>query len=374
VRVLHLNAGNETGGGMHHLLLLLGTLNKEEFTLGVFEEGELSKRAKALGIDTVVFKQSSQFDLSITKRISEYIKENQIDFVHTHGPRANLFGAFLKKTGTFKKWITTLHSDPRDDFLGQGTKGKIFTKLNIWAIKKADHYFAISDRFKTILIDFNIKESKITTILNGIKFDVQSSAAYKREDFNLKHTDLVAIMVARLEKVKDHMTALKALKYAVDKNSSIRLILVGEGNEKEEIIKMIQTLELTNHVLLLGHRQDVIDLYPLADLSLLTSKSESFPLVLLEAARAKIPAISTNVGGVNKMIPSDNIGWIVNVKDAEQVGSCLLKAFELKKDNKLSSMGDEFYQFCSTRYAIEHQASAIYTTYKELLQSEANEN
>ncbi|OAT81607.1 hypothetical protein A6P54_12595 [Bacillus sp. MKU004] len=368
MKVLHLNAGNETGGGMHHILLLLESLNREEFCLGVFEEGELSKRARNLGIETVLFEQSSQFDMSITKRIARYINENQINIVHTHGPRANLFGAFIKKKASFT-WITTIHSDPRDDFMGQGIKGKIFTQLNLWAIRQADHYFAISDRFKDILLGFGIESTKITTIVNGIKFDVDPSKHYNRIDFNLKDNDLVILMVARLEKVKDHTTALEAVKKAVAHNPSIKLVLVGEGAEKQEIDLLVNRLGLTDHVLLLGHREDVTDLYPLADVSLLTSKSESFPLVLLEAARAKVPAITTNVGGVRKMIPSEEHGWIAETKDAEQIGQYILNASQLKSEGRLSDIGTCFHQHCSGRFSIDNQAKHIYETYTSLLTS-----
>jgi L-malate glycosyltransferase len=368
MKVLHLNAGNETGGGMHHILLLLESLNRDEFYLGVFEEGELSKRARKLGIKTVLFKQSSQFDMSITKRIGQYINENKIDIVHTHGPRANLFGAFLKKRTSFT-WITTIHSDPRDDFMGQGIKGKIFTQLNLWAIKRADHYFAISDKFKDILIGFGIERNKITTIVNGIKFDVEPSKHYNRIDFNLKDNDLVVIMVARLEKVKDHTTALEALKKVIPHNPSIKLVLVGEGTEKQEIDSLVNRLGLEDHVLLLGHREDVTELFSLADLSLLTSKSESFPLVLLEAARAGVPAITTNVGGVSKMIPSEEFGWVAEVKDAEQIGQYILKASRLKREGKLPNIGINFHQHCSNQFSIDNQAKHIYDTYTLLLAS-----
>jgi L-malate glycosyltransferase len=368
MKVLHLNAGNETGGGMHHILLLLESLNRDEFCLGVFEEGELSRRARELGIHTVLFEQSSQFDMSITKKIAQYISENQIDIVHTHGPRANLFGAFIKRKTSFT-WITTIHSDPRDDFMGQGMKGKIFTYLNLWAIKKADHYFAISDRFKEILVEFGISANQITTIVNGIKFDLNPSKHYNRIDFNLNDDDLLVIMVARLEKVKDHTTALEALKKAATQNPSIKLILVGEGTEKQEISRLIKSLKLSEHVLLLGHREDVTELYPLADVSLLTSKSESFPLVLLEAARAKVPAITTNVGGVRKMVPSEEYGWIAEVKDADQISTYLLRASRLKREGKLSTIGQEFHQHCSDRFSIENQAKDIYDTYTSLIRS-----
>ena len=61
--------------------------------------------------------------------------------------------------------MTTVHSDPRNDFLGRGTIGNIFTKLNLAVLKKPDHYFAISKRFTEMLVGFGVEPEKITTIL-----------------------------------------------------------------------------------------------------------------------------------------------------------------------------------------------------------------
>lgn len=367
MRVLHLNAGNETGGGMHHILLLLNHLNREEFFLGVFEEGELSRRANDLGINITVFPQSSRLDISIINKIADFVKENDIEIIHTHGARANLFGTLLKRR-TGCKWISTIHSDPRDDFLGQGLKGKIFSFLNIWSIKRADHLLVISDKFKEMVQNnFRINENKITTILNGIEFDLASNHPYSRDKFNLKEDDFVVIMVARLEKVKDHLTAFKAFQMALQRVPNIKLLLLGDGKEKENLRAEAERLGVDDHVLFLFHRSDVIDIYPLADLAILTSISESFPLVLLEAARQGIPAISTDVGGVAKMIPTSQQGWILDVGDYEGIAASLIEAVNLKEQDKLADMGRKFQEHCRSHFSIENQVKDIYDAYKRLV-------
>ena len=156
MKVLHLNAGNETGGGMVHILSLLNELKSESIILGLFEEGLFQQEAIKLGIQTVTFTQKNRYDLSALLSVVRFIRNNHIDIIHTHGPRANLYGYFLKKL-TKVIWITTVHSDPRNDFLGRGIKGQVFAKLNICVLKKADHLLAISDRFKEMLVEFSYR-------------------------------------------------------------------------------------------------------------------------------------------------------------------------------------------------------------------------
>lgn len=366
MKVLHINAGNEIGGGMHHILLLLNELPRKEIVLGVLEQGELAERAKKLGINVVLFEQKSRKDFSVIGQITNYIEQNQIDIIHTHGPRANLYGTFIAKKSKCK-WITTVHSDPRDDFLGKGLKGKVFTYLNIWSIKKSNHLLAISDRFREMLMSFKIQEAKITTILNGIDFKEEQQHLYTREDFKLDADDFVIIMVARMEKVKDHLTALQAVQLAKRQYPKMKMILVGDGAERAYIEEKVEALGLAPHIQFLGQRNDVIELFPLADVCLLTSKSESFPLVLLEAARASIPCISTNVGGIDKMIPTPELGWIREVADVTGIGEALREAAELKLNTKLQEVGEQFEQHCRSRFSIENQATQINEIYREIV-------
>src|SRR5690606_26423773 len=116
MKILHLNSGNETGGGMFHILSLLKQLkNSTDVTLGVFHDEVMAAKARSLGINVKVFKQHSQIDLTVAKQIKEYIQDNDIDILHSHGARANFISLFVKPKKNFK-WYLTVHSNPLDDF------------------------------------------------------------------------------------------------------------------------------------------------------------------------------------------------------------------------------------------------------------------
>ncbi|WP_417896874.1 glycosyltransferase, partial [Bacillus toyonensis] len=116
MKVLHINAGAEEGGGKTHIISLLSQFPQKEVELMVFEEGAIAREARNLGIQVHVFTQSSRYDLSILSKIKSFINENQFDIVHTHGARANFYLSLLKK-GIKAKWIMTVHSDPTLDFM-----------------------------------------------------------------------------------------------------------------------------------------------------------------------------------------------------------------------------------------------------------------
>jgi L-malate glycosyltransferase len=364
MKVLHLNAGNETGGGMVHILSLLKELNKDEVVLGLLEKGAFAEKAKEMGIQTKVFEQSSRYDISVLFQIVSFIKKENITILHTHGPRANLYGYLIKKL-TRVTWMTTVHSDPRNDFLGRGIKGKVFTQLNLMVLKKPDHYFAISKRFTEMLEAFGYPSNKITTIFNGIDFRQKPKNLISREELKFSAEDFVILMIARLDPVKRHDLAISAVEKAIQLQPEMKLLLVGDGPMKHEIQSMIQEKGLEKHVIMLGYREDVDAFYQIADITLLTSKSESFPLVLLESARAETPVITTDVGGVRDMIPHDSLGFIVCGDEQENIVSALLTAFQMKKAGILKSMGIQFKNYVSERYSVDQFVKSIYDTYKK---------
>lgn len=362
MKILHLNAGNETGGGMHHILSLLDKLNREEFILGVLEEGEMLHRARNLGIATIHFESNNKLSIPLIKNIVSYIKKERIQVVHTHGPRANVYAKFLKKIVTFQ-WIVTVHSDPFYDFRGKGLYGDFLCRLHTNAIKCADRVIAISNPFQKILEDSGVQHDRIRTILNGIDFQKSKFDNYLRKDIGYQESDFLFLMVARLEKVKRHELALTAFATIVRQNETCRLLLVGDGTAKTELRQLAMKLGITDHVHFLGHRQDVECFYNIADVTMLTSESESFPLVLLESARARTPVISTNVGGVKELIMDPSIGWLV-----EKAG--ILKAMEesifLKETGMLQVMGEKLHQHASSKFSLEIFAENIYNIYLDM--------
>jgi len=364
MRILHLNSGNETGGGMVHILSLLEYLkNRDQVILGVFCEGEMLERAREKGIEVAIFKQRYKYDISITKDIKQFILDHQIDILHTHGPRANTLSLLIKR-GIDIPWYITVHSNPHDDFLGAVLKGKLFTWLHLRSFKRADKILAISERFRDELVNLGIQKEKIMTILNGIDFNDSPRYKYERSQFGFQESDFILMMVARLEPVKNHEVALFALEKLVQLSDHFKLVLIGNGSRLKELQRMVFEMGLSNHVSFLGQRDDVPDLLELADVTILTSKSESFPLVLLESARAKKPVISTDVGDVKLLIPTQDYGGIIDVGDVEALIKEICRLDHLKKEGKLKLMGERLYLHAKTHFSLESFAESVWTSYK----------
>lgn len=362
MRVLHLNAGTENGGGMYHILSLLSQFKRGEVVLGLFEKGEMYQRAKEMNIETMLFNQKGQKDLTILPSLYQYIKRNHFTYVHTHGPRATLFMAFLKRYIS-QPLLTTIHSNPCDDFMGRGIKGKVCFHLFKWSFKAVDHFIVVSSAFSNLMHDqFNIPKTKISTILNGINFETQLEP-YNKEEFGFVKSDFIILMVARLEPVKQPLLAAKAVEQVIKKYSQVRFIIVGEGTYKNRLQNYIIEHNLEEHIQLLGYRTDVDKIIPLADLVLLTSKSESFPLTLLEAARSKVPIVTTDVGDVKKLIPNPNFGWVVKKQDSNSIAQTIEEVIMVYQNKSLRKYGLNLYNYASSNFSMKHFYDSVRQIY-----------
>ncbi|RFU69551.1 glycosyltransferase [Peribacillus saganii] len=365
MKILHVISGGETGGSRKHVNTLLEKFPQEQVCLLVFQEGALSQEARDAGIRVELLKQSSRYDLSVLKRLTNFINTEKFDIVHSHGPRANLFLSFIKAKIS-AVWVTTIHSDPTLDFMKRGIKGYVFTKLNLSTLNKIDFFFAVSERFKENLMKFGIPSEKIQTIYNGIDFSEPLEPNQKiRQELGLKHSDFVMAMVARLHPIKGHDIVLQALKQ-MDK-PDVHLLLVGDGPIRSEIEQMVSNLGLNKQVHFLGFRKDVNEIYSNSDVALLASQSESFPLALLEAANQKLPVITTDVGGVRQLVSDPHYGWVVEVNNENQYLNAMREAYDLNEKCELASQGELLYKHAVQHFSLENLYKLIEETYRKLI-------
>lgn len=364
MKVLHVNAGLENGGGLTHIVNLLTEAKKEgkDFSLLTLAEGPVAQAARKQGIKTYVLDAGSRYDLASLKKLRVFINTGKYDIVHTHGARANLFLSLIHHKIT-AKWCITVHSDPYLDFAGRGMIGKIFTKLNLRSLRKADCLFAVTQRFADLLIKkVKVAPQKVHVIYNGIFFHDDSEIPAKYDDqvyFNI-------VNVARTEKVKGQELLLKAIKQLDD--SHIRLHIAGDGSQLENLKALTRQLDLSPQVTFHGFmtQKQLRNLYRRMNLAVLTSYSESFPLVLLEASDNLLPILSTAVGDIHIMIPDAQHGFIAKIGDQKSIAQQIERAVT-KDPKELKEIALREKKYVTSHFSVKNQLAAIQTVYDELI-------
>lgn len=360
MKVLHVNAGNEYGGGLFHILSLFNGINQIEMDLLVFEEGPVAEMARKEGINVYVIPQKSRYDLTILSKLNSFIHQNQYMVVHTHGPRANLFVSLLKNK-IKAHWVMTVHSDPTLDFKERGVKGRLFEKLNLRTLKKPDHLIAVSNEIRNILISNGVYSNRISVVHNGRAFsNAEAVTKPDRGHFSI-------ITVGRLEWVKGHQYLLQALSEV--KKTNLFLKICGTGQEEDRLKRLAEELGLSEKVDFLGwiDPEEVSEQIVQSDILVLPSLSESFPLVALEAGEKQVPVIATEVGDVREMIPNPTLGWLVPKENPNAIAEALEKAFIEWEKGLLEQKGERFYRW-SRQFTIERQGLETLKVYQKSLE------
>lgn len=162
-----------------------------------------------------------------------------------------------------------------------------------------------------------IPQRRLTVIPNGIDIAeverelARADAAAIRTAFGIGPGEKIIINAARLKEQKNHALLLRAFARFSERAPEYRLIIIGEGNERPQLERLVRELGLERKVSLPGFRPDVYAFYAAADFFVLSSRREGFPNVVLEAFAAGLPVVSTPVAGVGEIIRPEENGLIV---------------------------------------------------------------
>jgi glycosyltransferase involved in cell wall biosynthesis len=171
------------------------------------------------------------------------------------------------------------------------------------------------------------------------------------------------VMVARMEQPKDHATVLIAL--AGLKSLAWRFDLVGDGPLEPAVRRLLAQLGLEDRVRLLGFRRDVSELIAASQIFVLSSRSEAFPYSILEAMRAALPVVATDVGGVREAVIPDDTGLLSPPGDPDALQSQLRRLItDPDLRNRMGAAGRRRYL---SYFTFEKMQANTFALYREVL-------
>ncbi len=369
LKVLHLISGGDTGGAKTHIFSLMeGLKGIVDAKIICFIEDTFYEDALALGIDIEVIPQKRRSDMSVVKKISEIVNNGEYDIVHCHGARANTVAIFLKSKIDVPM-ITTIHSDYLLDFKDSFYKDLIFTPINTFALKRFDYYVAVTESFKSMLIGRGFDDKKIYTLYNGINMESDPWVIVKEDFLNRYNIDydgkFLIGQVARLDGVKNIKMTIKAAHELAKTRRDILFLIAGDGEELEDLKKLAKDLNVEDMIVFLGFVKENMSFFNAIDLNILTSISESFPYVILEASKMKRATISTDVGGIDELIRDGTDGYLVKSDDYES----LSEKIRYLVDNPAiaKDMGKSIYERVKKSFSTVSMARAQLEIYNDIL-------
>jgi glycosyltransferase involved in cell wall biosynthesis len=269
------------------------------------EEGFLTEACREKGIPVHVVPYLNRDiklfeDLLGLRLLVQLMRRTQPDVVHAHTFKAGFLGRFAAKHLQIA-CIYTVHMWPfgRAVPLSWRLVAPVCERL---AADWCDRVITVSEVGIKLAEEYSICDSsKMIAIQNGIP-DHSARARLDRE------TDLSCIMVARFTDFKDHALLLRAF---AEVPGQARLLLAGDGDTLPAVKQLADRLGIRKRVEFAGARSDVPELLARTDVFVLASKQETLPISILEAMRAGLPVIASNVGGISEEVIDGETGLLV---------------------------------------------------------------
>ena len=375
MKVIHLISGGDSGGAKTHVLSLLQHLNRTiTAQLVCFRDGPFAQEARSLGIPVEIMGGNNIPRLR--RRLTEYIRSGGYELIHCHGSRANMVGALLRRT-TGLPVVSTVHSDYRLDYMGRPFARLSFGAINAWALRKLDYRIGVSDAMVDLLISRGFAPDRFYSIYNGIDFTPAPPQGdrlpYLRSlGADVDEDSVVVGIAARLNPVKDMSTLIRGFALARRDCPRLRLVIAGDGEEREKLGNLAKELGVEKEVTFAGWISGGMDrFYSALDINALTSLSETFPYALTEGARFHLATVATAVGGIPYLIDQDVNGYLFAPGDAEDLGRRLAA---LGMDDALRrDMGEKLYAKASRDFSIQKTVDTQLRIYQEILRRSRRE-
>jgi glycosyltransferase involved in cell wall biosynthesis len=285
--------------------------------------GTLGETLQEEGFPVWLLQRQPGFDWRCAWRLARLLKRERIDLVHAHQFTPYFYALATRLFRCRRPVLFTEHGRTFPDFPRR--KRMLFNRS---FLSRRDRVVAVGEAVRQALVcNEGLPEARIEVIYNGIDQRPFAGAlrprSETRRELGLGSEDFVIVQIARLDPLKDHATALRALRRLVEEQPRARLVIVGEGPERAAIEAEISRLGLGPYVRLTGLRHDIADLLAAADVGLLTSLSEGIPLTLIEAMAAGLPVVATAVGGVGEIVSHQETGLLAAARDDASLAAAL---------------------------------------------------
>lgn len=301
----------------------------------------------------------SILDFTLIRRLKELIEVEEIDIVNCHLPRTLPVGLTASLLARNKPMVlSTVH--------GLGSSSTWRLKLKNWLLyQNVRTVITVSEAARKDVLGHNIHLSsdKVVAIQNGL--DLQPfSAAFDKKKVRKRlfpgiKADFWFGTLGRLSEVKNHERLIDAFSKVVIKYPETVLLIAGVGHLEKRLKEKVKEKSLGKNVFFLGFRDDAAEILRCLDTFLLPSLREGLPLAMLEAMATGLPIIASDAGGIPEVFASENIGFLIDPLNVDQLTAAMNTIISLLPPERLTLGGN------SRKRAVDHfQAKRMIQEYE----------
>jgi L-malate glycosyltransferase len=356
---LHVDSARTWRGGQNQVLLTVNGLRAmgHRAALVAHPDGELRRRA-AEGMELLPLAPRTEVDLSAAWRFSRLVRRLEPDIVHAHDPHAVAMAALALSMGSSNnRRVPPLVASRRVDF---HLKGNSFSR---WKHRQVDCFIAASDAIRRMLVADGVPADHTVTVHEGIDLDhvVAAPPVNVHEAFWLPHDSPVVGNVAALVPHKGQRHLIDAAALVVRELPDARFVIMGEGELREHLDRLVREHHLEKHVRLPGFRTDVLGCLKSFDLFVMSSVSEGLGTSLLDAMACSKAVVATRVGGIPEVVHEGVTGLLVEPRDHRQLANAILQL--LRNHEQREHYGTAGFERVRERFTVERMLAETVAVY-----------
>lgn len=324
MKVLHLISSEGFYGAENVVAALAHDLQQSGHAacIGVFENAHVAPNSVAdqfasRGLQIIRIPCRRRFDLAAVRRIREIIATEEIDLIHSHGYKSDIY-AWLAARRLQLPIMATSHL-----WTQQTLAIRFYEFLDGLVLRRFQAVAAVSQRIAGALRQAGIAEQKISVIDNGIDLSPFDSAApVLKSELQAGDRRLIGT-VGRLTGQKGMEYFLAAAQKLLREFPDLMFAIVGDGPDRQKLERMARELQIEKSVHFTGARSDMASVYASLDVFVLASIAEGMPMALLEAMASGRPVVATAVGAVPQIVAFGTTGMLVRPKDPAELANAI---------------------------------------------------
>jgi glycosyltransferase involved in cell wall biosynthesis len=316
-------------------------------------------------IDVYYLKESQNklnFNSGCTKiRFTENIPFSKYDIFHSHGFRADAY-LYYHRNKIKGKRVTTLHQRIKPDYGMYYNRAVGFLLEKIWCFFVADFTRVVTlsrsmqEYYKNIL-----KNTSLEYIYNGISAPDPGGGTGLQKD----ERDTIDSLKAQYKilGIAARLTALKGVEQIINvmpREKKYALLIIGDGPERNNLEMLAIRLDVSNRCMFLGHKSNLFDYFHYFDIYVITSRSEGFGLVVIEAAAQKIPVVCSDLPIYRELFTDEVVRFQLDDADS------LVSAIHYADENKII-LREKLYSKYSTTFTDRIMAQNYLKLYRQIV-------
>lgn len=319
-----------------------------------------------IGLGVAMYERllKNKYDALAFWRLLRVIESEKIDLIYTlPHPNSVIFASLARRLGRVRRVVVSIH----------GTGGPMGGRMVRGYLKPffggVDRFIAVAEEHKRYLIaSEELPPEKMVVIYNGVdlvKFHPGSAGEDVRRDLGVVPGERVVTTVASLNHYKGVDVFVNAVPAVLESRENARFVVVGDGPERKTLEKLAADLGVAERVTFTGIRSDVDEILRASDLFVLSSRTEAFPNVILEAMATGLPVVSSDVGSVAELVDEGKTGHRIQPEDPAVLARSISSLLE--DGGKAKAFGAAGRRVVEERFRLEGMIEKRESLFAELL-------